>query len=196
MTLSTESQFHHLVEEYSCIMLMLSMVSGTLFSSISPWTLLSKIILLGILNGWKSCICIFLQILTLNVLYVHVDYAESSNFSVVGGEVDIVPNVWKDYSHNKEALKVDYLVGLPSLTSRGGQVPEHGHGQRSHGAGVGARHFRHTVITAFKIRIEKLMIRVIIHCDVRVGPFILPLCFRRNKSFFLIFCWPDSSFLF
>ena len=32
----------------------------------------------------------------------------------------------KDYSPNKEALKVDYLVGLPSLSSRGGQVLEHG----------------------------------------------------------------------
>ena len=45
---------------------------------------------------------------------------------------DIAVSVEKDYSHNKEALKVDYLVGLPSLTSRGEQVPEHGHDACTH----------------------------------------------------------------
>ena len=76
---------------------------------------------------------------------------------------DIAVNVEKDYSHNKEALKVDYLVGLPSLTSRGEQVPEHGHDActvwYNTPESEPLRHcrthtFRHIVITAFKIRLE------------------------------------------
>ena len=44
----------------------------------------------------------------------------------VGKHRKVKVDTAKDYSPNKEALKVDYLVGLSSLAPRGGKVPEHG----------------------------------------------------------------------
>ena len=56
-----------------------------------------------------------------------------------------------------------------------------------HRAGAGARHFRHTVITAFKIRIEKLMITAITHCDGRAWTINITASLSRETKVFLIF---------